>query len=649
MLHRPVLPAPTRLGHATRSAVTKASVLVALVFLAAMLASCGLSDGVRLPHEETLVDDGHEPTVGGALAVRVEAESVAELGGFEVVEDGSASAGLALVQPVSVAAAAVGEEVAFTPFAVESAGAYTLWARMFGVDVDSDALYLGLDGELRRVWTPEHGRFVWVEVVREWLVVGEHRVSVGFGEPGVRVDLFAVVRAANARESELEALVVGGGSSVGEEPDEEPADDGDEPVCEPGEDDPPTQVEPVPEPPVEPPVEPSVPVGGVWSLRGDPGFEVGSLGGSAAAWYGRVLWEIDESRSGSNGAWALEAAGSDCLYRYGRSVHTYVQSVLAVFRLTGDLRLLDHVDRIAERMALELRDGWRGTADGSDGVQDGYRNWVRRYAAGVHQGKDTNMRDDARTSALVAQVAYALHVNRDLESPGGRDYGGHADFWLTYLVDDFEAKWRERRDVPEGFPIMGRPHTHDYYSWMKWHHYMGLLTGDVGYAAEAERMADVLWGEVREVATPAGTAYVWARSIVSLNGSADYLMPATYASMVFADVVELHLEGFHRWGSVVEVERFARTVTELMRGVELGSGEALASDVGGEVARAGIATDSDGPWRRVSTHGFGGSNFPLISAWDASGVLLGLTESVDQRGRIKPAAGAFIHAWYHGW
>jgi hypothetical protein len=572
-----------------------------------------------------LVACGTTVTGTKTFSTGLEAESVSHPGGFEVVSDGSASGGLVLVQSGVVSASSLGVEVASAPFAVESSGAHSLWVRLSGREFGEGAVYLGFDGALRRVGAPEGGRFVWVEVVREWLAVGEHRVSVGFGEPGVRVDLFAVVRAANARESELEALVE---YALPRPFDRE------------------LPVEPVPEPPVEPPVEPSVPVGGVWSLRGDPGFEVGSLGGSAAAWYGRVLWEIDESRSGSNGAWALEAAGSDCLYRYGRSVHTYVQSVLAVFRLTGDLRLLDHVDRIAERMALELRDGWRGTADGSDGVQDGYRNWVRRYAAGVHQGKDTNMRDDARTSALVAQVAYALHVNRDLESPGGRDYGGHADFWLTYLVDDFEAKWRERRDVPEGFPIMGRPHTHDYYSWMKWHHYMGLLTGDVGYAAEAERMADVLWGEVREVATPAGTAYVWARSIVSLNGSADYLMPATYASMVFADVVELHLEGFHRWGSVVEVERFARTVTELMRGVELGSGEALASDVGGEVARARLATDSDGPWRRVSTHGFGGSNFPLISAWDASGVLLGLTESVDQRGRIKPAAGAFIHAWY---
>ena len=131
-----------------------------------------------------------------------------------------------------------------------------------------------------------------------------------------------------------------------------------------------------------------------------------------------------------------------------------------------------------------------------------------------------------------------------------------------------------------------------------------------------------------------------------MDGSADYLMPGTYASMVYADVLELHLEGFHNWGSSAEMERFARTVTELMRGVDLEPGQVLASDVGGEVERAGIRSYPDSTtWKRVTLDGFSGSNFSMISAWDASGELLELTESAYRGGRLRPAVATFVHAW----
>jgi hypothetical protein len=360
------------------------------------------------------------------------------------------------------------------------------------------------------------------------------------------------------------------------------------------------------------------------SLRGIPSFDESTLSGETASWYAQVLDSIDNPGTHFD---PLEVAGWDDIYEYGRTLHTYVQSVLVAFRLTGDLRLLDHVDAIAERMRAELRDGWRDTLDGTDGTRDGYLNWVDRKESGSYRGKDTMRANEMKTHALVAMVAYALDVNRDLPSPSGRDYAAHADFWRDYLVNHFEAKWRERRDVPSGFPFMGHQGMHPYYSWVKWHYYMGLLTGDEGYTAEAERMADIVWSELRLLDTPAGKAYVWAGSIAAVGGSGDVLQATTYARYVYGDVVEFHLEGFHQWASSTEMQRFARTFTEFIidREDPLQNG-GFAADIGGGVPRADLDRNSEATPMTVDRYRI--SSFALIGAWDATGQIRDITAEV---------------------
>jgi hypothetical protein len=274
-------------------------------------------------------------------------------------------------------------------------------------------------------------------------------------------------------------------------------------------------------------------------------------------------------------------------------------------------------------------------------------NWVYRYDDGDDLiGKDTHQVNDMKTHALVAMIAYALDVNRDLVSPSGRAYGAHADFWKDYLVNDFEAKWRERMGVASGFPIMIRPHTHTYYSWMKWHYYMGLLTGVSGYRVEAERMASVLEGEVRAVSTSAGVAYVWPRSVLAEGGEGDYLHPTTYARYVFGDVVEMHLEGFGWWASDEEMARFARTFTEFVVDGPDPVRDGFAADIGGGVGRAGFVSDPS--WSRLSANAYGASSYALIAAWDASGRLAEVTEDVVDAGRagggVYLATGALVDA-----
>ena len=384
-------------------------------------------------------------------------------------------------------------------------------------------------------------------------------------------------------------------------------------------------VEPARPPAPDPEPAPDPVVGATSGLRGDPGFDAAQLVGTPAVRYDLLLDAIDEADGDLD---PMRLAARDDVYTYARTLQSYVQSVLATFRLTGDLALLDHVDEIAQVMRSRLRDEWRSTLDGTNGTKDGYLNWVFRYSdERAFMGKDTSRGNEMKTHAMVAMIAHALDLNRDLDSPSGRDYGAHADFWRDYLVHHFEAKWRERNDVPTGFPFMMRPHTHTYSSWMRYHYYMWHLTGEAGYLAEANRMADVLWAELRPVETATGTAYVWARSVLAEGGGEDYLHPTTYARYVFGDVVEMHLEGFHRWASAEEMGRFARTFTELIIDNRDPVRNGFASDIGGGRSRAGLRSDDS--WPRLSADRFRLSSYALLGAWDDTGKLSTLAREVE--------------------
>jgi hypothetical protein len=406
--------------------------------------------------------------------------------------------------------------------------------------------------------------------------------------------------------------------------------------------------EPAPDPmpaPADPVPGQPPSLGDAAGLRGDPGFDAAQLVGTQAVHYELLIDAIDGGESDLD---PMRLAARDDIYVYARTLQSYVQSVMATFRVTGDLALLDHVDEIAEVMRSKLRDSWRGTLDGTNGTKDGYLNWVYRYGnERAFAGKDTSRGNEMKAHAMVAMIAHALDLNRDLESPTGRDYGAHADFWRDYLVNHFEAKWRERNGVPTGFPIMMRPHTHTYFSWMRYHYYMGHLTGEAGYLTEANRMADVLWSELRPVETKSGTAYVWARSVLAEGGGEDYLHPTTYARYVFGDVIEMHLEGFHNWASAEEIARYARTFTDLIMDSSDPIKNGFASDVGGGRPRAGLRSDSS--WPRLSADRFRLSAYALIGAWDETGNLSAVAREVEEALRDSDtailAAGLFLDAW----
>lgn len=377
----------------------------------------------------------------------------------------------------------------------------------------------------------------------------------------------------------------------------------------------------------------------------DPNFSASNLDPDQRTQY-ELFW--NSIAYPDNGLDPYRMAATDNTYEYARNLHTYIQTLLITFRYTGDKAILDEVYEITQVMRDQLKDEWTGTLDGTDGKKDGYLGWAYRYGNDKkYNGKDIHQLNDIKTHALIASVAYALELNRDIDAR----YAEASDFWQTYLVDHFEAKWRERTGKKSGYPILLRPHTHTYISGMKYHYYMYLLTGKADYLAEAERSSDMFWNNEIKL-TDVGNGkqgYVWTRSILSEGGGEDYLHPTTYARYVYADVVELHLEGFRQWGAA-DLSLFANTISELVLDRDGASGnDWFASDIGGGKSRAGIP--SDGSWKRLNTHGWSWSPYALLSAWDETGrlgsvssdALRDLGRSSEPRAPHIPA-GLFIEA-----
>jgi hypothetical protein len=537
----------------------------------------------------------------------VEAEDAAVLGDtLTVIEVAGASGGKALGAAEGFRPATVPSEDAIVTFTVPAAGRYVLWARVMSTAAEGSSAYAGFDGTLELIETPRPGEWVWVPVDLADLEAGEHAVSLGAAEPDTIIDAVVVTSRRDLGQEDLEAFLIGG-VMPGQPPAAEPEGPGTDKGPKAG--------------------APTVPAG-QFDLRGDPDFDVSKLPADAQVWYRRLWTSIDDSIYD-----AYDWAKSDNLYKYARDLHTHVQFLLHAFRATGDLKLLDEIDYIAEIMRSKLADSWRDVREGSASPgKDGYLNWVwRASGADQYYGKDDHQLDEIKTHALIASVAWALEVNRDLKSPGGRDYAEHADFWKDYLKNHFEAKWRERMKKPAGFPIMIRPHTHTYYSWTKWHYYMALLTGDDAYMKEAQRMASVLEDEMVPVKTDNGTAFVWTRSVRGEGGKEEYLHPNVYARYVYHDVVEFYFEGFAWWDEdalAAIANTFATWVID-PKGAKA-SRDWFTGDIGGDKSRGGIATDG---WNRMDYYRYEASAFAEIAPWDSTRQIDAMTDRVlDQVG-----------------
>ena len=292
------------------------------------------------------------------------------------------------------------------------------------------------------------------------------------------------------------------------------------------------------------------------SLRGDPDFNPNSLSIEARGWYDRFWYAIKNDRASPD---AIAYASSDNLYNYARGLNQHMLGLFTAFRATGDLKILDEIDVLAELMRAELYDGWCNNLGG----KDGYLNWrYMRNEGSTWYCKDIHVMEEMLTHGHVAQIAYAYHVNRDMESPGGIDYSERADFWTDYLENHFEAKWRARNKVE--WPRMNfltRTLTHPHVQFFRYHYYMYKITGKEEYRKYAESLIDNMIdsqrvmnsesGGLMEVQTPLGTGIIWAHRAYGWDSSSESAQPYTYIRYTIGSISDLAFEDFYRFDDVL--------------------------------------------------------------------------------------------------
>lgn len=331
-------------------------------------------------------------------------------------------------------------------------------------------------------------------------------------------------------------------------------------------------------------------------MRGDPNFSSSKLSSETKLWYDRLWAAINNSNQSPN---ATDLAASNNVYDYARGLNTHITSLLHAFRATGDLRLLDEIDRLTEIMRSKLKDSSILTVGGTKYESDGYLNWIYNRD-NEYKGTDVHEMDDMQAHAMISAVAYAFHVNKDLNSK----YQERANFWTNYLKNHFEAKWRARKKKSTGFPFLEKKLTHAYAQWNRYHYYMHKLTGEKGYYDEAVRMAQVIKNGVKTVSTSVGQAAIWDHGMPHIGGSTHGPQPSNYARYTMQAMADLAFEGFNAYAETGFMEKVALTV----------AGNVLNK------APSAISDKIDGSGS-TSVSIYGISPFTQMALWDKSGLI----------------------------
>lgn len=376
-------------------------------------------------------------------------------------------------------------------------------------------------------------------------------------------------------------------------------------------------------------------------LRGRTDFEPSDLTPRQRLWYERLRAAIGASRPKM-----VDRAEGDDVYDFGRWLFQYNSALLVGLRTTGDLRFLDEIDVVGETLRKRLSDGWCGgvarrvhvnAAYGTVREPDGYRNFRLRAESGRDYCRDTGDLNEALTHGHLAMVMYAYHANRDLPSPGGVDYEERADFWLDYLRNDFEAKWRERSGTPwPAMDFIDLKFCHTYVQMMLYYHFVGQRLMDDGsgeaepYLREVMRLTDGMFdlpyvpgryaGGFIDVDTPEGPAVVY-----SFGAPGDEEVrpvhleacPITYARYMATSVLALRMEAVARWDDAITARMatgLAHFVVETEDVQE--EPEPFAAGVSGSQRVAGLPPTTYGG--RFTVDDFILTPFAAFTAWDDS-------------------------------
>ena len=303
-------------------------------------------------------------------------------------------------------------------------------------------------------------------------------------------------------------------------------------------------------------------------MRGDPSFSITSIdntaldhyGFTARRWYQRTIASMNlrntdsEFNRNDNRPW-------------NRTGNQRVTLALALFRMTGDLFLLDDSVRL-----MEL--AWNRMS-----VSGG-----RRYWAGYDQILDTVL-----SAGLVSAIMWACHNNRDLTSPMGHNYGAIADKYRNWLATDFLPYW-----CHPGTLQLRKYQQHTFVNGTRIMHYMGRIGGGGAWSAAqffAERDSRMSFKLARDVTGPVGhggrTCLVYNHLCDdSTTNTGGVLQYTTYIGGEISGYMDLMLEGFDPRLNATYFSWWANSFADLVcddKGSGGGTGDRFARTIGGDL------------------------------------------------------------------
>src|SRR5215831_3835812 len=338
------------------------------------------------------------------------------------------------------------------------------------------------------------------------------------------------------------------------------------------------------------------------SLRVDPTFARSKLSVAEQTWYD-LAWQHDSGCAST----VLSRSQLDDTYTYGRSIGDYEQFMLLGLRATGDRRFLDRVMAITDSMRNKLSD-----ADDAcvGGTTDGFLDWRWRanglgYSCtntGGFYGSDHNLLDEAMTHGNIAMAAYAFYMNRDLDPA----YASRATFWLNYLQNHWEAKWIQRAGGNRTSAWldnngMYKHEAHVVANLMRAAYYLWRMTGDSFYKTVADTLQSR--SALNCVLNPnVPSAYSWHHQVDNTT-TWQAINYAEYTSSYFCD---MHFEGYGRYASNTEIQKFMSTWRDIVYGGQSPSFASSSPDVYG--GGTPIASDANGA--------------SVYARWDTTGLLM---------------------------